>query len=202
MTVSREAQAIIDYVEASGLPYRVTDVNGPGHAKGSYHYAKGTGGVGTAVDLAGTVPGVTAVTAVQMQAIWHVLMDQAANLAELIHAGPGITVAVHDGRRVDGQAFYGPVTWRNHRNHIHVAVRPGTFLSHPSGTVTKEADAMADDPNRLNSNAPIVGIAITPSGKGYLLAAADGGVFAFGDAVYLGGVEYVLPDGRAWLPQT
>jgi hypothetical protein len=35
-------------------------------------------------------------------------------------------------------------------------------------------------------NAPIVGIASTPSGRGYWLAAADGGVFTFGDATFLG----------------
>src|SRR5665213_3514482 len=34
--------------------------------------------------------------------------------------------------------------------------------------------------------APIVGIAATPSGRGYWLLGADGGVFTFGDAPYLG----------------
>lgn len=58
-----------------------------------------------------------------------------------------------------------------------------------------------DDPNRPNVNAPIVGIAGTPSGKGYWLVSADGGVFNFGDAPYLGNVEYVKPDGREWLPK-
>jgi hypothetical protein len=35
---------------------------------------------------------------------------------------------------------------------------------------------------------PVVGLAATPSGRGYWLVAAHGGVFAFGDAVYHGGV--------------
>ncbi len=35
-------------------------------------------------------------------------------------------------------------------------------------------------------NAPVVGIAATPDGGGYWLVAADGGVFAFGDARFLG----------------
>jgi hypothetical protein len=35
-------------------------------------------------------------------------------------------------------------------------------------------------------NAPIVGIAATPDGKGYWLVAADGGVFCFGDAGFYG----------------
>ncbi len=35
-------------------------------------------------------------------------------------------------------------------------------------------------------SAPIVGMASTPSGKGYWLAASDGGVFSFGDATFHG----------------
>lgn len=58
-----------------------------------------------------------------------------------------------------------------------------------------------DDPTRQNVNAPIVGIAATPTGKGYWLVGMDGGVFAFGDAGNFGNVEYVKPDGREWLPK-
>jgi hypothetical protein len=32
----------------------------------------------------------------------------------------------------------------------------------------------------------VVGIETTPSGQGYRLVAADGGVFVFGDAAFLG----------------
>ena len=32
-------------------------------------------------------------------------------------------------------------------------------------------------------NQPVVGMAPTPSGEGYWLVAADGGVFSFGDAL-------------------
>ena len=35
-------------------------------------------------------------------------------------------------------------------------------------------------------NQPIVGMAATPSGNGYWLVAADGGIFAFGDAPFHG----------------
>jgi hypothetical protein len=35
-------------------------------------------------------------------------------------------------------------------------------------------------------NKPIVGMAPSPSGKGYWFTASDGGVFAFGDASFLG----------------
>jgi len=40
----------------------------------------------------------------------------------------------------------------------------------------------------IHLNQPIVGMAATPDGNGYWLAAADGGIFAFGDAPYEGGV--------------
>ena len=189
MTISRESQAIIDYVESARLPHRVTDVNGPGHARRSWHYAEGTGGVGTAVDFAGVTAGVTALTAVQMAAIYNVLLDRADQLAELIHAGPGITVAVHNGRRVDGPSTYATV-WAAHRNHVHVAVPKGVFLkplSHPLGSLSKEA-SMADDPNVYPAQAPVVAFEVTPSGKGYWIVTADGAVFAFGDAEYHGRV--------------
>ena len=35
----------------------------------------------------------------------------------------------------------------------------------------------------IRLNQPIVGMAATPTGKGYWLVASDGGIFAFGDAV-------------------
>jgi hypothetical protein len=35
-------------------------------------------------------------------------------------------------------------------------------------------------------NKPIVGVAVTPTGKGYWLVAGDGGIFNFGDAGFFG----------------
>jgi uncharacterized membrane protein YgdD (TMEM256/DUF423 family) len=43
---------------------------------------------------------------------------------------------------------------------------------------------------------PIVGGAVTPSGRGYDLVASDGGVFAFGDAAFhgsLGAIHLTQP---------
>lgn len=200
--VSRESRAIIAYVEAAGLPHRVTDVNGPGHVDGSWHYVKATGGTGTAVDFGGAIPGVNQTTVLQMAAIYRALLDVGGQLAELIYSGIDVdgrpvTIAVHQGRRVDGASFYGPAVWRDHFDHVHVAVPRGVFLSHPTGTL-QGGQMAVDDPNRTNVNAPITGIAITPTGKGYILVAADGGVFTFGDAEFFGNVEYVLPDGHSW----
>src|ERR1700676_1387816 len=42
-------------------------------------------------------------------------------------------------------------------------------------------------------NRPVVAIASTPTGNGYWLAAADGGVFTFGDAKYYGSVGNERP---------
>lgn len=195
MTISRECQAIIDYVESSGLPYRVTDVDGPGHAKGSYHYQ------GLAVDFAGVTPGVTPTTAAQMVDLYRLFLLVGPQLAELIHSGAGIGEAIKNGRLVDGAAFFGPVTWPDHRDHVHVAVPRGTILRPLSQALGTLGVDMADDPDRANVNAPIVGIAATPTGEGYWLVSADGGVFTFGDAKFYGNVEYVKPDGQLWLPR-
>ena len=47
-------------------------------------------------------------------------------------------------------------------------------------------------------NAPVVGMAPTPDGKGYWLVGADGGVFAFGDAVYYGSMGGTPPSTPRW----
>ena len=51
--------------------------------------------------------------------------------------------------------------------------------------------------NALSSpNAPVVGMAATPDGKGYWLVASDGGIFTFGDAAFYGsegGTQLVTP---------
>jgi hypothetical protein len=55
----------------------------------------------------------------------------------------------------------------------------------------KGAPPMPDDPNIPNTAAPPVALTATPSGKGYWILTADGAVFAFGDAQFLGRVEIV-----------
>lgn len=89
-----------------------------------------------------------------------------------------------------------------HRD-VYSTACPGSALYKllPVIRIPWEGPMPADDPNRPNSNAPITGIAATPTGKGYWLVGADGGVFAFGDAQFLGNVEYVKPEGREWLPK-
>jgi hypothetical protein len=66
-------------------------------------------------------------------------------------------------------------------------------LSHESGTagpdsVTAFGSAAEAAPGSSlpGLNAPIVGMAATPTGRGYWLVAADGGIFTFGDAGFSG----------------
>ena len=200
MTVSREAVAIIDYVEATGLPYRVTSVvryPAPGERPRSYHEHKGTDGDGLAVDFAGVIPGVTPTTIDQMTAIYRAFLAVASQLAELIYSGPGIAVAVKNGKRVDGAATFGPTVWPDHRDHVHVAVPRGTFLSHPAGTIPKEA-AVADDPNlpNLPDVAGFYPIVNTTTGEctGYYVLSKSGELHAFGPgAKWYGRSEVVGP---------
>lgn len=56
-----------------------------------------------------------------------------------------------------------------------------------------EGVAVPDDPNVHQAQARIVTMVATPTGKGYWIICADGAIFAFGDAVYLGRV--VAPTG-------
>jgi hypothetical protein len=87
----------------------------------------------------------------------------------------------------------------------------GYLLAHADGAVVSYTAAGVTEPNGpMRLNAPIVGIASTPSENGYWLAASDGGVLAFGDAPFsgsLGGTRLNAPitgitsrfDGGYWL---
>lgn len=159
-----------------------------GHAGKSYHK------VGRAIDLAArSGPGVdTSELLAINEGIIQVL--PLSMISELIYGGPG-NLCVKNGHMVNGRTAYGAETMSRHRNHVHLAVVSDFRYTGP------EVHAMADATDRAKSNAPIVGMAVTPSGQGYYLVAADGGVFTFGDAVFHGNIEFVKPDGQAWLPK-
>lgn len=165
----------------------VTSTTGGAHSATSYHYT------GRAVDLADPAgPGwdTEALLSINERIIQTLPLSM---ISELIYSGPN-NICVKGGRVVVGRTDYGRAVMARHHDHVHLAV-VSTF------TYSGGPPMPADDPNRINLNAPIVGIAVTPTGKGFYLAGADGGVFAFGDAQYIPvNVEYVLPDGRAWLP--
>lgn len=170
--------------------WAVTSTTGGTHARRSLHYARATHGKGRAVDLASRTGAndLAGLLAINEQIIQMIPLSM---ISELIFAGGA---CVKNGRIVDGGDAYGPTVMAAHNNHNHLAVIEGfTYSGGP--------DMPADDPNRINVNAPIAGIAATPTGKGYWLVGMDGGVFAFGDAQPYGNVEYVKPDDRAWLPK-
>lgn len=175
--------------------WAVTHTTDGRHAENSLHKVKATNGYGRAVDLAAReAPGwdTEALLRINEQILQILPLSM---ISELIYAGLG-AICVKNGRIIDCQTVYGPLVLAAHHNHVHLAVIEGFIYNGGSHPVA------ADDPNRINVNAPIVGIAVTPTGKGYYLAAADGGVFTFGDAQLFGApIEYVKPDDRAWLPK-
>ena len=188
---SRELKAL--RVMAHLMGWGVFSASSGGHSGTSYHYADGTGGKGLAVDLVDPdEPGwdSPALDRINSQIIRFIPLPL---IKELIYAAPD-AVNVHNGRIVTSTYWSKEVRDRHH-NHNHLAVAKGFTYNSP------EVLMPADDPNRVNVIAPICGMAATPTGKGYWLCAMDGGVFAFGDAVHLGNVEYVKPDSLAWLPK-
>jgi hypothetical protein len=97
----------------------------------------------------------------------------------------GSGVGAPDRSRVVGIAPYGFHTTRSY------------LLAKADGSVTEYTP---DGARQLNGplflNAPVVGIAATPSEMGYYLVAADGGVFTFGDAQFAGSLGGIRLPGR------
>jgi hypothetical protein len=74
---------------------------------------------------------------------------------------------------------------------VGMAIQPGTSLGQwvvaaDGGVFTYAGAPFYGSMGGRPLNAPIVGIAPTPTGAGYWLVGADGGVFAFGDAGFYG----------------
>lgn len=110
----------------------------------------------------------------QMLAIFDAFAPVVGQLAELIHHGPGTTMAVKDGKWVSGPGFYGATTWSAHTNHVHVAVHKGTILAQ---------DRTAQSPSPARKVAPmydpplqVVDALANPHGPGCWVLFPDGGV--------------------------
>lgn len=188
---SRELHAL--RVMARLMGWTVYSANSGGHSGTSYHYAEGTDGIGLAVDLVDPEdPGhdSEALDLINSQIIRFVPLPL---IKELIYSADD-AINVHNGKIVP-VTFWPKAVRERHHDHNHLAVAKGFTYNSP------EEFMPADDPNRVNVNAPITGITATPTGKGYWLVGMDGGVYAFGDAGYFGNVEYVKPDEREWLPK-
>ena len=132
------------------------------------------------------------------QGYWLVAADGGVfTFGDAYFAGSGAGDSDHS--RVVGLVPYGYHTGR------------GYLLAHADGKVVEYGPAGVTVLNpAMRLNAPVVGIAVTPSEAGYYLAGADGGVFTFGDARFggsLGAVRLARPivgidarfDGGYWL---
>lgn len=139
---SDEVLGIIAAVRATGTPHRVTDITGPGHTRGSWHYRLGTHGAGLAVDFAGPVPSRDSEA---LAAVYEALEPYGPSCAELVYAGPGGGYW-KAGRRVP------PYSAAAHHDHIHVAVPVGVVLHTPSPD--QEVIVVPDDPNLPNIEGP------------------------------------------------
>jgi hypothetical protein len=64
----------------------------------------------------------------------------------------------------------------------------GYYVVKASGSVHPFGAPFHGDLSKNVLSAPIVSMDVTPSGNGYYLLGEDGGVFAFGDAVFIGRV--------------
>lgn len=181
--LSREVEALIAFVDATGLPHRVTSTIGGRHAPSSRHYADGTDGKGLAVDLAGPERGDTKA----MTAIYRVLLTQADQLHELIFWAPGVDTLVRRRTRVV-PSVYDPSVLTQHRSHVHVSVDKGVFLDMPEVAVpdAEELPNLVD----LKFFIPVVGT----DGKctGYYMVSSTGEVHGWGPgAPYHGRSEVV-----------
>jgi hypothetical protein len=71
----------------------------------------------------------------------------------------------------------------------------GYCMVDANGRVRSQGTSVLGDLAAYSLDSPIVDAEGTPSGKGYYMVAADGGIFGFGDAIFHGSVRQAL-DGR------
>lgn len=102
---------------------------------------------------------------------------------------------LHSIVSIEGNTSSGVAGSQSNGGGVYRRARPFSQVAGFGRPAYKEA-VMAD----IIVNAPVVGMAATPTGKGYWVVCADGGVFSFGDAQYFGRVTYNLPAGDDWSP--
>jgi hypothetical protein len=167
--LSKEDQALIQYMKDSGIPHRVTSTTNhslmTNAGNPSRHVAQGTGGIGLAIDVAGPTPSRDSQS---LADIFVAFSLEERKLHELIYAGPQVTYNIKNETRVPKYAT------KDHHDHVHVSVDKGVFLLWPK----KEAV--------MGLNQPAVAIEDTPTSNGYWIFAEDGGVFTYGGAEFFG----------------
>lgn len=126
---SLEVAHLRAYVEASGVPHRVTST--VRSKLPSKHAQKGTNGQGLAADFAGPKPGINTP---EMLAIFEAFEPVEHLLYELIYSGA--PYAIKKGKRVARYAI------DDHWNHVHSAVEKGVFLPIPQIEDEEEEEDM------------------------------------------------------------
>ena len=82
--------------------------------------------------------------------------------------------------------YIGPASGVSFLQRVQKRLGQSTSFSHPDSIFTFGDAVFRGSTGALRLNSPVVGMAATPSGRGYWLVAADGGVFSFGDAAFRG----------------
>lgn len=175
MADSLETQAIVRYLQDSGVPHIRSSYYCTGHSPNGYHCLPGTDGRGTAVDFQDPYPR----DKPSLLAIFNTFDKVRPQLAELIYSGADYSIK--NGVRVARYAV------SNHWDHVHVAVRAGTLIrwaATPTPLPPPATDPVVPE-GVVVVNSPLVAVLSHPNG-GYLEVCADGGVFAFGDAPFFG----------------
>lgn len=189
MRLSREVEALIAYVDAAGIPYRVTSTTGGRHAETSRHFAAGTDGQGLAVDFAGPQPD----DKPAMLDIYRLLLARHDQLHELIFWWPGKVGALVRRRVQVVPMTYGAAVLDAHRLHVHASVDVGTYLEAPP----RKEPAMADNPELPNITGPVeLHVLMNSEGQctGYIIfSTRTGELHTFGPgAHYYGRSEVVV----------
>lgn len=183
LTCSPEVVGIIEYLEASGVPHRVTSTWRPNAltaaGNASRHSRK------LAVDFAGPRPGRDSD---DLADIFRAFQPVEQALAELIYAGPQVTYNIKRGRRVRKYAQ------DLHHDHVHVAVDPGVILMETPMVLDAPADIDPAPEHHGEDMADPVDALWSPTGA--TVVTKTGGVFTYGDHRFHGSYFSLDPTHR------
>lgn len=173
ITESKELGFMRYFLKDSGLAHRVTSAVRIGAT--ARHWFPGTSGMGLALDISG--PSYGRDTDEQL-ALFNMLFKTIGHqLRELYFSHPSVSLMIRKGRVVPRSQIPKSII-DGHHDHVHWSVVKGTFVKFPIPTTFPEASQM------IRNEA--IAIRPTPSGQGFYIAARDGGVFPFGDAIGFG----------------
>ena len=114
-----------------------------------------------------------------------------------VHAGDGVHLTADGYRRRAASIADGVAAALSATDGFAARPTGGSWTVNGKGAVAAQGGApLFGDLAAVGLNRPVVGMAATPTGRGYWLVASDGGVFSFGDAAFfgsLGGVRLQAP---------